>query len=331
MTTLSIIIPVFNGEKVIKRCLESIFSQTDFSFIVDVIVVNDGSLDNSWAILKGYELLHPNLLIVNQVNSGTGAARNVGLEIAKGDFIWFIDSDDYIQQGAFKVIEKYFFNSGEKNTFAFNYFKRNNRDEINIPDKQIIHKGFEVFSGVNFINPSSNKPYFLWVLLFDKKTIDTFNVRFINGIKNLEDLEFSIKYFIHANKVVYINQRLYNYCENETSTSRNLTKSNLVKIAKDTLIVHQSIKKTTCTISNLVSKQIVTDILDKSIIGFFYSLFKFDYSFSEVKYYYSIYLNNTLLPTNIKSANFKFFIFEKFVNSKMLFLTVSFFKKLKTK
>lgn len=324
---LSIIIPVYNGENFLKRCLQSIFNQTNFSFEFEVIVINDGSTDGTLLILNKYKSEYSNFIFRNQINSGTGTARNNGLDLANGKFIWFVDSDDYLEKDAFKVIEKYCFVNDNNITLAFNYYKNNNKQEKSIPDKNTVHKNLEIFTGVNFISPTSNKPFYLWVLIFNKKLLDKFNVRFINGIKNLEDLDFSIKYFTRIDKVVYINQRLYNYCENNLSTSRNLDRNNLLKIGEDTMVVHNSIKNKLTEISCIHSKKIVDQILYKSTIGFFYSLFKFNYTFKELNSYYSLYKNNSLLPTKICTPNLKFFIFENFVNFRRLFLFFAFLKK----
>lgn len=95
---LSIIIPVYNVEKYIKNCLDSIFSQRSISLQdVEVIVVNDGTPDNSMSIVRNFDK-YDNLRIINQENQGLSAARNAGLKIANGEYIWFVDSDDMIIQ-----------------------------------------------------------------------------------------------------------------------------------------------------------------------------------------------------------------------------------------
>lgn len=88
MPKYSIIIPVYNVEKYIKKCLDSVFSQTDKDF--EVIVVNDGTKDNSMDIVKKYDAK-----IINQKNQGLSAARNRGVKEAVGDYLIFLDSDDY--------------------------------------------------------------------------------------------------------------------------------------------------------------------------------------------------------------------------------------------
>lgn len=102
---LSIIIPIYNVEKYIDRCLQSIFSQNVPANDYEVICVNDGTPDNSMQIVKRYADKYSNLHIINQPNQGLSVARNSGMAIAKGDFLWFVDSDDYVTDNSLKLIE----------------------------------------------------------------------------------------------------------------------------------------------------------------------------------------------------------------------------------
>lgn len=99
MPKFSIIVPVYNVEKYIKKCLDSVFAQTEKDF--EVIVVNDGTKDNSMDIVKDYKVT-----IINQENQGLSAARNNGLKKARGDYIIFLDSDDYLEKDTLKEIKK---------------------------------------------------------------------------------------------------------------------------------------------------------------------------------------------------------------------------------
>ena len=102
---LTIIIPVYNVERYIERCLKSVFeSGAGNNPEVEVIVVNDGTPDHSMEIVAEFEKAYDNLIIINQANAGLSAARNAGLRIARGKYIWFIDSDDYVVDNAVKEL-----------------------------------------------------------------------------------------------------------------------------------------------------------------------------------------------------------------------------------
>ena len=99
---ISIIIPVYNTGKYLHKCIESLRSQTYSE--IEIILVNDGSTDNSLEIMKRFALLEGRIRIINKLHEGVSAARNIGLEVASGDFISFIDSDDWIDENMYAIM-----------------------------------------------------------------------------------------------------------------------------------------------------------------------------------------------------------------------------------
>ena len=93
---LSIIIPVYNVEKYIDKCISSIVNQGDSFNNVELIIVNDGTKDNSIAVIQSYIDTFPNVFLINQENAGLSEARNTGLRHASGEYVWFFDSDDWM-------------------------------------------------------------------------------------------------------------------------------------------------------------------------------------------------------------------------------------------
>ena len=113
MVKISVIIPVYNTEKFIRDCLESILSQTLKE--IEIICIDDGSTDQSYAILEEYSARHKNIIVLRQKNMGAGIARNWGIEYANGKYICFMDSDDYyIQNRALEIL----YSEAEKNRIA---------------------------------------------------------------------------------------------------------------------------------------------------------------------------------------------------------------------
>ena len=100
---ISIIVPVYNAEKTIKKCIDSILAQTYRNF--ELILINDGSRDSSLNILKEYENTDERIVVISQENSGVSVARNKGIDSARGDYIIFVDSDDYISENALEVLK----------------------------------------------------------------------------------------------------------------------------------------------------------------------------------------------------------------------------------
>lgn len=104
MKWLSIIIPVYNSDLFLERCLSSVFNQDLAVSEYEIIVINDGSKDRSKEIILDFQSKHPNLVFIDQENQGVSTARNVGLDIAKGEYITFVDSDDEIEMNSLRSI-----------------------------------------------------------------------------------------------------------------------------------------------------------------------------------------------------------------------------------
>lgn len=103
---LSIIVPVYNTEKYLETCLESLLNQDIEKSMYEVICVNDGSTDGSLAILQEYAKQYDNIILIDKENEGVSIARNVGMEKAQGDYVWFIDADDWVARQCFGVINQ---------------------------------------------------------------------------------------------------------------------------------------------------------------------------------------------------------------------------------
>lgn len=99
---ISIIVPIYNAEKYLKKCIKSLISQTYRN--LEIILVNDGSIDGSLDICKDYSTIDSRILVIDKINGGVSSARNKGLEIATGDFIGFVDSDDYIDKRMYEKL-----------------------------------------------------------------------------------------------------------------------------------------------------------------------------------------------------------------------------------
>lgn len=128
---VSVIIPVYNVENYLKECLDSVLNQTYKN--IEVIVINDGSTDKSLHILEDYSSKFNNIKIIDQENSGQSVARNKGLENAKGKYIYFLDSDDYILPDTLKkLIKKLEMNNLDIIRFAARPFSENINKRIDV-------------------------------------------------------------------------------------------------------------------------------------------------------------------------------------------------------
>lgn len=214
MIKISLIIPVYNVEKYLEKCLNSCIMQDISHDDYEIIVVNDGSQDNSLNISNRFVGKFQNLKIFTQNNHGLSAARNKGLSLAKGEYVWFIDSDDWIQDNCLsKIISKCF---NEK------------LDALSISSANIINgKAFKRFEYSDFgilmgRDVMKNVGFQVCVpfTIYRRKFLNDNSLQFYNGIIH-EDSEFTPRAYYLAEKVSSLNNILYFVNFNPTSITRS--------------------------------------------------------------------------------------------------------------
>lgn len=217
---LSIIIPVYNVEKYIARCLDSVLKQDIAHSEYEIIVVNDGSPDNSTTIVAEYEKKYSNIKHHIKENGGPSSARNEGIELATGDYIWFVDADDTIKTNCLNALLTYVF-AHRLDFCEFNY--------IELCGDRRIFKGLNrwiantTLSNIAYIKNCAI-PYAPWNYIVKREVISHNNLRFIEGIYH-EDREFNIRLLEHCNRISYYNNApnglYYYFIEREGSTMTN--------------------------------------------------------------------------------------------------------------
>lgn len=232
---LSIIIPVYNVENYLSDCIESIISQINDE--CEVILVNDGSTDLSGKICEGYAN-NQNIILINQENKGLSAARNSGIKIAKGKYIMFVDSDDFLtdqsinlilnkitqSEADFILIRSKSFIDGKKE-FAEN--------QIDYDKYKIGNSPIEAFK----ILDENDKFWFAaWLIIIKKEYLILNNLFFESGIYHEDELWVPIV-FIKANSFEYINKCLYCYRLNRNGSIVN--KLNVNKILDKIKIIDE--------------------------------------------------------------------------------------------
>lgn len=220
MIKISIIMPVYNTEKFLYKTLNSLIAQTYKNF--EIICVDDGSIDNSLRILKQFALNDNRIVIITQENQKQGAARNRALEIANGDYITFVDSDDWIDENYLELmintLEKY--NADVAVSSIVRIKKNKTKYQLKFNEIKTYEKVQEI------INTIKIPPY--WYVcgkLFKKEIIQ--NIRFEEGVL-YEDADFLIKVIANCKRIVTVPNTKYNYVTNNQSVMR--TKSNIIKI-----------------------------------------------------------------------------------------------------
>lgn len=212
MVNVSVIIPVYNVEKYLARCLDTVLAQS-FDGDFEVICVNDGSTDFSPKILEAYAKSYSRIRVINRVNGGLSSARNVGMSVAKGDYFLFVDSDDWISTNTIEVLYK---NATENNSdiVLFGYVKANSdlspKTFLGVPEC----RQFGVFNAET-IPESILKlfPVSAWSKFYKAEFLKNNNITFYENII-YEDVPFWAEVFTQANAISYVNEALYFYREN---------------------------------------------------------------------------------------------------------------------
>ena len=204
--TISVIIPVYKVEKYLSKCIDSVLNQTYSN--LEIILVDDGSPDNCGAICDEYAKKDSRIKVIHKENGGLSDARNKGLEIAAGEYIAFVDSDDYLNK---KMYETLFDLSHEHNAdVVFCELQRFSEDEVvneNCSDNYEIKELTKV-EALNEILFNDNVGNYMMPKLFKRRTIE--GILFPKG-RVYEDIATTYKIIDRSEKIVYTNQKLYYY------------------------------------------------------------------------------------------------------------------------
>ena len=232
-TKVSIIVPVYNGEKYLVECIESLLNQTLKE--CEFVFIDDGSTDNSYSIIEKYKHNDNRIKIIKQENQGASIARNKGLSKAKGKYIGFVDADDYIEPSMFEVM----YNSMESNEL-----------DLVICDYELEQEGHKIISSLslpkdilldsNFIKSNvlmkfveSDELNSVWNKLYKRSLIQKNKVMFPQNVVLGEDEIFNIRYFSKINKLRYISYVGYHYREVQGSATRDIVNMDYFKKSLD--------------------------------------------------------------------------------------------------
>lgn len=222
---ISVIIPIYNTAKYLPRCLDSILNNMYQN--LEVICINDGSTDESAVILERYAAADSRIISVNKANAGVSAARNTGLDIATGDFIAFVDSDDWVHPQYFETLVLVQ-GQTEADIVICKYISTG---EHNQEFNQIDLKTVEVTSVSNTDAMKIGQlKRLVWGRLYKRSSIS--GLRFKNGLQWGEDTVFSISSLCRDSHIALINTAMYYYFQRETSAMRTIAPHNKLDLAR---------------------------------------------------------------------------------------------------
>lgn len=213
---LSVIIPVYNVEKYLPHCLESVLIQADNN--IEVIAINDGSIDKSPEILDQYATQYPSLKIINQPNQGVSAARQKGITVAHGKYILFLDADDFLEASSLSILYKKAIEA-DADMVLMDYYTYNPDDQKKTYIQQIsIHQ----YSQTSLLKQMfcAERAWAVWSYIAKKELHETIKYNLVSDLSIGEDAVYTTQIVLAAHKITSINKPLINYVSRPDSVTQ---------------------------------------------------------------------------------------------------------------
>jgi glycosyltransferase involved in cell wall biosynthesis len=239
---LSIIVPIYKVEQYLGKCVDSLLNQDLPHEEYEIILVDDGSPDGCPAMCDEYASTHDNVRVVHRENGGLSAARNSGIEVAQGQYVQFVDSDDYLEPNVLKtLVDK--MDADHLDILRFNYQNVNEKYEVFEPNK--VSKPFvdyrdEVCDGLTFLNERLGYGCYAWQFVLRRELLE--NCVFKEGIY-FEDMEWTPRLLLKASKVTSTDLMVYNYLMREGSITQSVDEKKKIKVLDDRLSLIASMKR----------------------------------------------------------------------------------------
>ncbi len=250
MEKVSIIIPAYNSEKYLKRCINSICNQTYKN--IEIIIIDDGSTDDTFNICEEYAKRDDRIKFIHKKNEGVSVARNRGIKSANGKYIMFVDSDDWIENNAVEICIKYMEDYNAQ-IGQFNYYFSHN-------DKEIKRESFItdiILAGEkekNEIECDILFPYFnkkvkygkirgCWSKIFLTKFLIDNNIKFQENLSIQEDTVLFLQAINKVNTIIFFNEYLYHYFQNGESVTKKYDDNKLTKNEATIKVINKLFEK----------------------------------------------------------------------------------------
>ncbi|NNC49532.1 MAG: glycosyltransferase [Flaviramulus sp.] len=215
---LSILIPMYNAENYIGNCLDSLINQDISNDEYEIIVMDDGSTDNCSKIVKNYIEKNENITLYSQSNAGLYSTRNKLLKLAKGEYIYNLDADDYIMPNTLKILVSH---AIDNNVDLICFDTKETLDLKDKFDERIKIENIEILdSGMDFIYHYKHLRHEVWWYFIKRKFLKDNGLEFSNNQYNA-DVLFTLEMLLLSNKILYIKQPIHRYVQTENSIMRN--------------------------------------------------------------------------------------------------------------
>ncbi len=235
---ISVIVPVYNVEPFLGKCLSTLIQQTFHDY--EIIAVNDGSLDGSPGILREFERKHPGLVkVIDQKNAGVSAARNHGLSQARGKYVCFVDSDDYVAPTYLEELYRAISDNGADIACCYYYYHFVRSDVLyQYPFR--CHGVFNRDVALNKLLHDTQIQSMPWNKIYKRSLFTDYGITF--PTMTFEDIAITNRLFTHAKKVVVIDRALYYYNQQSSSTLATINADKINDFIRATAMVRVTLE-----------------------------------------------------------------------------------------
>ncbi|RQP13036.1 MAG: glycosyltransferase [Chryseobacterium sp.] len=321
---LSLILPVYNAEKTLRKTVESVLTQKNHHLDFELLIVNDGSTDNSWQIIRDFCNAESRIKSFSRENVGVYKTRNFALARATGDYIWMIDADDHIAQNAFQFI-------GRKlagvlpDVLSLGYGEGSPTKEgyrlHSVPSERPL-------SGLEYLSSNDGRLY-LWSHIYRRAFLEANDIRFPGCSYSLEDFYFNMRVFTSNPVVELIAEPVYYYEFNEGSISKKATLENRMRQLESSINLHCSLLELyNQQTDDLAMKKVVKAKMNHSVLGLFFSLLKENYPLHITIDTYRRYRALGLIPLEQLDKRQRIYAFNACVNRRWPLLMFSYLNNL---
>lgn len=312
---LSFIIPVYNAEKFIEKCVGSIIDQGIDENAYELILVNDGSTDQTEKICLQLQNEYGPIRYYSKENAGPGHSRNYGLAKAKGEYIWFIDADDYLEKNVAKELLTHL--NEDHDIYIFGY------QAVDLEGSIIRRQNYntEVLEPIEVLK----KEYFVnmvWCKLIKRAVLEKYGLQFREDIRGPEDFHFSFRLMALVESIKTIDLICYNYIENPASLMNKRSDAHMVHLANDSITAGNDLTKYLQSIEDNDKQKAFGFWLSNFMYGLLFSFFRFKYSPNYVSSALDGLKLNGNYPVKLDSKNWKRNMFTQVANTKPVFLWI---------
>jgi glycosyltransferase involved in cell wall biosynthesis len=313
---ISIIVPVYNVEKYIAKCIDSLLQQGLEPEEYEIILINDGSTDDSLSICLKYASLYPNIRVESQPNKGPGIARNQGLDIAQGEYIYIVDGDDYLIPNGLSFICKHFINQHDCDLIIFNTTIVEEYTDSGNPKGEITYKGF----ALDLMLKTNMTQRAVYCFLCKRGFLNENALRFPNYIVN-EDFLFSASLLLLNPSVLRLSCNFYRYFRHKGSICTTREKQHNRRCVNDyikfTENIYELLGRYQLKERNIILFHQYLKMLNSQTLYIYKKLLCAEYETKEYKNVVNKLKSLHLLPMKSIGNNFKGRISSLLINSLM--------------